>query len=537
MARKVMITKAERRWAFYFGIAVMIFTTLPYLLRFAAQTAGWRYTGLLYGSEDGFSYLAKMQLGAAGDWLFRTPYTAYPQSGYLGFFPYILLGKLAEGLGQYDQMAALFHLFRILGGILAVLATYDFCSLFIASIPWRRFTTVLAVFGGGLGFLEIFGLGSLWHGVMGMPLEFYSPETFGYLSYLLLPHLVWARALMLWGLVALLKSQQGMEWRTGIRSGLLWLLMGFFQPLTVVSVWMLLAFWLAWRWLTGTIGKNMIWSAWISALKTVIWAGLVSAPIVLYNLIVFQLDPFLKRWQAQNLIPSPPPGDYLLAFGILLPLALLGIWAMRKSSGALAMPLAWCLAFPFMAYFPYNLQRRLPEGFWIALCILAILGIQGIAARWKKLAVAWACLAFLTTVFFMVDGLRPPANPGLPLYRPIVEVRAMQALAKEAHAKDVVLAAYDTSTVLPTRAPVRVLIGHGPESLDGKNLAQRVEMFYQPATPDADRIGLIREFNIRYIFRGPFERTLGAWDPSAAAYTKKIYDQDDYQIYEVLTAP
>ncbi len=48
----------------------------------------------LFGSDDGYSYLAKMRLGLRGDWLFTLRYTAEPHSGALLFLPYIALGKL-----------------------------------------------------------------------------------------------------------------------------------------------------------------------------------------------------------------------------------------------------------------------------------------------------------------------------------------------------------------------------------------------------------------------------------------------------------
>ncbi len=119
-----------------------------------------------------------MLSGAYGAWLFRTPYTTALQKGVVAFIPYLLLGKLASGSGMHEQLLALFHIFRIFGGILAIFATYDFLALFLVSIHLRRLGLALCVCAGGLGWIAVL-LGSKT-----LPLEFYSPETFGFLSIL-----------------------------------------------------------------------------------------------------------------------------------------------------------------------------------------------------------------------------------------------------------------------------------------------------------------------------------------------------------------
>lgn len=525
-----MITAAEKRWIWIFSGVVVAVTTFPYLLGFANQGEGWRFSGLLIASEDGNSYLAKMLLGANSGWLFRTPYTAAPQRGFLAFLPYILLGKLAGGEGITEQMAALFQLFRA-GGVVAVCwATYAFMARFVTPFGLRRLGTALGLFGGGLGFLSILGWDHLWQGVMRMPLEFYSPETFGFLSIFAIPHLAWGRALLLWGL---LRHLNGHSRRDGVWVGFYWIGLGLMQPLTVVSAWAVqgshLAGWALWNW-----RGNRGWRDWRSALERTIISGLVSSPLVLYNLLSFQFDPFLRKWQSRNLIPSPPPGDYLLAFAIVLPFVIAGLWSWRKAwSVERVLPAAWLVVFPFLAYAPHNLQRRLPEGIWVALCVLAM---SGLAVLGGSRARRWGLLlgtAFLSTLLLYSGTLLGVMSPGMPLFRPIGEVMAMDALARQVPNDSVVLAAYDTSNVLPTRARVRVLIGHGPESLDLEEIQPRVEAFFAPETSRDDRFALIDEFGVGYIFYGPQERALGKWEPGQQDGFTEIYNANDYIIYQV----
>ena len=198
-ARKLGVSRAEHKWVLWFGLLVMVITTIPYIVGYARQGAGWQFTGFVFGIEDGNSYIAKMLSSAYGAWLFRTPYTTNFQRGVVAFIPYFALGKLVSGTGLHEQLVALYHIFRIGAGMLAIFATYEFTSLIIDSIDLRRFGLILCVLGGGLGWLAV-SLGS-----KSLPLEFYSPETFGFLSLFGIPHLALARATILWSLVIYLR--------------------------------------------------------------------------------------------------------------------------------------------------------------------------------------------------------------------------------------------------------------------------------------------------------------------------------------------
>lgn len=91
----------------------------------------------------------------------------------------------------------------------------------------------------------------------------------------------------------------------------------------------------------------------------------------------------------------------------------------------------------------------------------------------------------------LLGGVQAATSPGLPLFRPAQEVAAFQALAALAHPGDVVLAAYDTGNALPAWAPVRVVIGHAPESQGIQDLRPRVQAFFSESTPEAERLALI----------------------------------------------
>lgn len=541
-----MVTAKERRWAIWFAIALLAITTIPYLIGFQRQGPDWRFSGFVFGTDDGNSYIAKMLRGASGDWLFRTPYTSDPQVGFLVFLPYILLGKLSAPPGQHDQLVVLFHIFRWVAALLMVLATYDFAALFLTDVRMRRWATALAVAGGGLGWLSAVGLSSLWGSRI--PLEFYSPETFGFLSFYGLPHLALGRALLLWGLAGYLRAK---TIRQAVRPGLCWLLLGFMQPLTIVTGWVVIAVHQGYLLVRSFIGWKesreqtteeatdatqpvQVTSWWDQARRALV-IGLISCPMVLYTAFSFLTDPYLQGWGKQNIILSPPLGDYLLAFGIFLPLAAFGAGKLFQRNAMWAsLLIGWVLVFPFLAYIPYNLQRRLPEGVWVALVVLSTSGVWFFRDRWKRIIFYLLPLSFAPALFLILGGGLAAWTPLPPVFQPVTDVDAYQFMKANAPKDAAVLAAFQTSNELPAWAPVRVITGHGPESVRAEEITPRIRQFFQASERDEERLAFLQELGIRYVFYGPQERRLGSRDPGLSPFLKPVFENGGTRVYEVI---
>ncbi len=530
----------QNRWLWKFAVIVALVTTLPYFLGYYTAGDGWTYSGFVIGVEDGNSYIAKMFSGTVGNWLFRTPYTSVDQKGFLAFLPYLLLGKLAGGESIHTQLVVLFHVFRIVGCFLFVFATYDFCKVFLDDIRWQRWATVLATFGGGLGWLTIFGVKT--GGYEQLPLEFYSPESFGFLGVFSLPHLAVARALLLWGLAAFLSPLSEKPFLHGARAGLLWLLMGFMQPLTIVSGWAVViasmaCYLLKILWgLKGKVGFNAEMAAWRNRLSFAAGMVAISSPMVVYNMLAFSFDPYLRDWAQQNLILSPPPGDYLLAYGVVLPFAVIGaVHTLKSARWQTLLLIAWILVFPILAYFPYPLQRRLPEGVWVAWVVLGLIGVGHLRRRWQTIASLVIASGFLATLIIYVGALWTVATvKSEPMFLPNQKVNAFTFLADNAPPFSTVLSSYRTGNSLPAWAPLRVVIGHGSESANLAVLEPQVTMFFSTPGNDNSKIEFIQAQHVDYIFWGPDEKVLGGWNPADSAFLHEIYSQNDYQIYQVV---
>ena len=530
-----MKTKAEKKWLLCFTLLVLIFTSIPYVMGFIMQGEAWRYTGFVFGVEDGNSYIAKMLSGANGAWLFKTPYTAVPQRGFLGFLPYLLLGKLSLRNMQHASLAVLFHAFRWLGGFLMIWATYDFVSVFIEDVRYRRWATMVGSIGGGFGWLAVFGLSGLWS--EGLPLEFYSPESFGFLSVYGLPHLACARAFLLWGLGRYLSCRAG-DWKGGLKTSALWLGLSLMQPITVVVGGALIA----WHLLITVVQalstkSDVLKRRWREQFGFAVRMAIFPAPIVFYTAWAFTRDPFLSGWSGQNVISSPPFGDYLLAYGGMLVFAIFGFWKVWQEidkRNQWLFLLGWVAIFPVLAYLPFGVQRRLPEGVWVALSVLAVNGFAALPKKLWRINEIVAVLSVLPACILILGGVTAVMNISTPLYRPALEVEAFDWLRENGKPEAIVLAAYETSNPLPAWTPQRCLVGHGPESVNLDEMNVHVKVFFSDSGTDEARRDLISEFDIAYVVWGPDEKALGDWKPGSAAYLISEFMNSEYEVFRVL---
>jgi hypothetical protein len=110
-------------------------------------------------------------------------------------------------------------------------------------------------------------------------------------------------------------------------------------------------------------------------------------------------------------------------------------------------------------------------------------------------------------------------------------VAAFAWLADHAPRGSVVLASFSTGNALPAWAPLRVVIGHGPETAGLAQLRPEVEAFFEPAHLDSARTDFLKAQQVAFVFFGPHERALGAWDPGQAEYLQQVYAASGYAVY------
>lgn len=517
----VQIQRFEWRWAALYAAFIVGLLSAPFLVGFLAQTSDQQFSGGLIGTEDINSYLAKMNQGAHGAWLFTLPYTSEPQQGAPLYLFYLILGKISGT--DFTSRVLAYHLARIFFGFVLIITVYRFLAEFLPQVDQRRLALIMVTLGGGLGWLLI--ISGNWAWCNSLPLEFSSPESFSFMMLLTLPHLLAARCLLLVSLLAFLHKRY-------IWSGLALLPLGFIQPATVIITW-------------GVIGlssliklileKDFSPSNLWKNLWPVCMIGLLSAPPVLYLGFLFLSNPILKQWNAQNNIPTPHPLHYLSAFGIYLVLAGFGIKLLKQTRPDLwRLSIGWALFIPVLLYIPIGIQRRLIEGFHIPLVAITVLGLTSVLYSSRRWLIPFTMFLILpSSLLFWTGAIQSALRTSEPVFQPADELSVFDWLNKNAQPGQVVLSAFPTGNVLPAHTALIPFIGHRVETVFFTDKLLRVTAFYQPDTSTNERLRLLAEGQIKYVFYGCHERDLGVLDPSTLPYLIERFRQGDYSVYEV----
>lgn len=522
----------RREWTrvLIYALLLAALTTAPYLLGWASQGSDKVFSGFFFGTDDGSSYLGKMRLGAQGRWDFFLFYTAEEHnSAGLLFLPYIIPGQIARlfmsdtDLRLTGVLLGIFHLMRVVFGVLLVVVIYRFIAAFLYSKRARFLALILATLGGGFGWLLI-PFGSL-------PPEFYIPEGFTFQILFGLPHLALARALLLTGLLLVMDSR--ISWAA--LAGICWLVVGLAVPFYLVIIYAVVSAWGLATWVRDRAFPTRLF------IRCVLASG-ITLPLFLYNAVIFTGNPAFAQWSAQNLLPSPPIIHYILAY---LPLGILafigGRWAWRRARVDMryALLLGWPLIVPILVYIPINVQRRLAEAVIVPLSILAAGGVMLFAKRgrksWRRTS-AFALLATLpVTLFLLLGGFLTALSSQPPTFHPTAEITALNWLNDYAAPGEVVLSAFETGNIIPAYTNLRVYVGHGPETLYAVPKTRETERFFSGEMTADERAALYAEMRIRYVFYGRAERRLARDSADLLEWANTlnvIYSENGYTIYE-----
>jgi hypothetical protein len=541
----ISITRREWRTVLLIAALVIAATLLPYLVGLVLQSDAQQFSGAVIGADDFFSYIAKMRLGARGIWDFYLFYTPEPHDPVpLVFLAYILPGQIV-GLfyGDHDPnltsaLVVTFHLMRVVFNLLLIVVLYRFIAHFLKSPRQRVTALLLALLGGGFGWLVIVVFGGDWLG--SLPPEFFIPEGFSFLILLTLPHLALARMLLLAGLLALFRAlavERG-GWRWALLAGVCWCVVGMIVPFYLAVLYCVLGAWGLALWIRGRRFP----------LALTLHGGLAAAltlPLFIYYALAFSRNPVFAAWSAQNILTSPHPLHYLFAYALFLALAAFAVrWAWRRGwrSPAYLLLLAWVLMMPLLVYLPINVQRRMAEGVIVPLAILAAHGLALLIRRLPKCrrrsvrTSGVIAFASLSNLLLLTGALTTIALPRPPLYIETDEVAAYAWLDANAPADSLVLSAFSTGNRLPAYTALRPYVGHGPETLDAPSKITETERFFANEMSDDERAALLTTYNIRYVIYGEQERALAADSAAAPTWTDGmtlVYDAGGYQVWTV----
>ena len=515
------------------ALVVPLLTAIPTWQGYHYQSPPDRvFMGFRYMVGDHYVYAAFMREARDGVGLFMyNPFCSEPQKNAFVLPYFWLIGRLAAMTG----VGILFwwEVLKAVGCAVYVLVFWWFAGTVFDKGRQRLVATVLFTFAGGLDWiidlLRRAGVSRLAR--LGYAYDYYwNWSTFGTMQ---VPHWIWPAVVLL---VAARTTVSHMRWRDAVlfvTPPLVWFLHPYsgmvayltFGMLPIVPVVTALA-----------SRERMAWIRCSSRLRVALPA-LLSFAVVAGYLGWARSDALFLANSEMGFLWNPifSVGWYPLSYGLLLPLAWLGVRAMiREKSMAADVLLAW-LAAAFMlstnqVYAGVKFQYLMfPPLVTLAVRGLYDLGraspfVQRLLSSRVSTGLLVALLSLNAPLSLFKDMPQARADPSI--YLPSGAIDAMAWL--DGQPEGVVLSSYAMGNRIPWLSGKRVYIGHWfmTPALDIKE--REIGRFFSPAAQPEVRKRVLQESGASFVFLGPWERL-----DSVGLPLTRIYSSGGYTILRV----
>lgn len=506
------------------GAAALLLINLPYLAAPKLTGPESSFSGFLLNPTDGYSYLAKMRQGASGPLEFRLPYATEPGDGALLFVYYLTLGRVASWAGL--SLLAVYHSARVVGAAGMFAASYLFFRRILASDKAQSAAFILALFGTGIGWLAVpFGLTAM---------DLQVPEAIPLITAYVNAHFPAAAALLLFSVTAIVSNFPA--WLIFLGS----LGLSLIQPFGSLTVAAVLGAWglveaAHRRRQSDRLTTDLGHETWRSQWKGMAAFLLGAVPVLLYDLGAIRTLPVLGEWAAQNSTPTPSLPATLLGFGLLVPLAAIGLSANGlRERAEHRLLVSWVLVNGLLLYAPLLLQRRLSLGLFFPLAALAGLGLERLASTRRRfifLIVAALALSLPSHGLVIGSGLSAVArgDPALVLDRD--EEEMVQWIGTYLSDSELILAGPRTGNRLPAFSSARVIYGHPFETPDAAERLGEVNRLFRWDQEPAKGLELLQELGVQYVLYSSEEMAIGT--PSWIPELELVHEVGIGRLYEV----
>ncbi|MCK5053556.1 MAG: hypothetical protein KAR65_04725, partial [Anaerolineales bacterium] len=370
------------------------------------------------------------------------------------------------------------------------------------------------------------------------PSDLTIPESIPFLIAYGNAHFPLAAAALLGGILVILLLQD----RPGLRLALALLcgtIIGAVLPFSALSLFAAGFAWYIWE---ATLNFRKFGSGALNK-----WAlpnlapilGLVAGatPWLLYDFWVSRIHPVISAWNTQNQTLSPPPLNYFLGYGLVLILAIVGIWRSKpaeKKEGRLL--LSWLLTGVILLYIPVPFQRRLSLGLYFPMAALAGLGWHSLTSKLSRSHLLTAILILLvlpSNLLVVSSGLLGVTQGQPAVVHYVDETTAYQWAAENLPQGSLILAAPETGNRIPAFATLRVLYGHPFETPDADVQKQKVEELFNSGGGATSGMQQLLTEGVDYVFYGPREQEIG--NPPWLSDLELIGEFGKVRLYEVIT--
>ncbi|NIM94353.1 MAG: hypothetical protein GTO18_11685 [Anaerolineales bacterium] len=521
-----MVGRNEFLRALAFSLLGAVLALIPYWIAPMISETEFTFSGFLINPIDGFSYLAKMQQGMEGSWLFKLPYASEPGEGAFLFVYHLFLGHIASWFDT--SVLTVYQLAKFPASVLMYLASFFLLAQIFEKphLRWGAFALILV--GSGVGWIAIpFGI---------IASDLWIPESIPFLSAYTNAHFSLAAALFLIIIILFLKDRISILWRL-LAVFFSSTLLAAIQPFAILVVAAVLFTWICWEFVEQYRNNGLfkLTEKARSRLLAFVTMLLGALPWLIYDFYVTQTHPVLREWNAQNLTPSPPLWEYILGYGPVLILSLVAIFrtrAYQNESGRFL--IAWAVLQFVLLYAPFNLQRRLTLGLYFALAALAVLGLDILVKDIKKYRLGIVILILITipsNLIIIFSGLSAVRSSDPTIMLEENETAAYQWLSDYAHEGALILAGPRAGNRIPAYANLRVLYGHPFETPKATDQLEAIQDYFSYSGDALVALQEFKDLGIRYVLYGVEEQDIGS--PTWLVALNQVFLAGRYAIYEI----
>jgi len=527
-----------------------IIASIPYVFGYLSVPPGKKFMGMVINVADHAQYFAWLR-GFRSAHVIPNVLTSEPN-------PPVFFNLLWWSLAQVSRAtkwdySIIYQVLRFGSAALVAFAAFSFCSRYFEHYRYRFLCLLTFLFSGGFGWVLIVLKHTLHHGVLYHPLDVYIAEPNTFLCLMGYPHFSLALGLMVICFLHALKGQRTGRIAWAVSSGSVALLLGLQHAYDLITIYGVLAFFGLLLWLRDR-------KIPVHFLKTALIVGIISAPPAVYSFVLTARSPIWQEVLSQfgdAGVYTPAPLHLVILLGPALLFALITALLDRpfrlatQSDDELFLR-AWFWGSFLLVYVPTDFQVHMLNGWQLPIAILSVRALRRLVA-WQRSRLAcrpacrltdthkarWAALLFVllivpTNVYLLAWRLVDLNRGAYPYYLYQDEVAAMEWLAQHADVDDVVLSSLTTGQYFPMISGTRAIIAHWASTVDFATKRELVSRFFSTDSSDIDRLRIIDDLSVDYVFYGPLERSLGAFDPGASDLFEPVLDSRHVSLYATL---
>jgi len=519
------------------SFVLILVTCIPYAYGYFSRPDGHTYSGIDFLTPgDTNTYLSMIEQVKQGHWSFVNLYTSEEHPRVYVHLLWLLIGLMAKIFSLSPLVA--FHVARILLIFAFVYVIVRILHYLFGGDNRKIILALLLIcFASGVG---IFVDGFLHNPPESIqhPVDTWVPEAIPFLSMMHSPHYIASTALLLFSLYWIMRAFLERRYRFATYAGMCAALLIATHPFYVPTLYAVAGVWALYVFV-----KNMRQNYQVGILYLIYFA--ISAPVMVYFLWLNNISIVFHQWSAANDLASPSPWMYVFGFGLVIPFAIYGAYRSWLDT-KLRFVIYWVLVNIVLLYTPFTFQRRLVEGLFVPLAILATVGIYQIYMTIRKrswrVAVAYIMVlaVFLPLgniqlisqdLFFYSD---PNNRYYYYYYPPTGEIEAFEWLKNNTDESAIVLSSSEVGNFLPAYSGRRVFVGHNPQSIYFGLKVSLAERFFGSETSEDAKKAFLDEWNISYVVYADRDKQYRGFVEPEGAYLEKVFSTNAATVYRVV---